>query len=536
MDSSASRFVAALLSQTPGSEATTSPGGTTLSMALVPVKQVVVVLEASEHQVQMKEQVKQAVATAKLGVPLHVVIVNRREIDVTDALKENISLVQMKAITGWNWVPGKDAVCVRGPTLPQVISGAKLANSSASLSLEAMKEVSHREAYTVREFQAALMQRKPVVSWALAAVCVATFTLQMQWGDSQPVMAAAAMGALIPTRVLEGEWWRLFAVMLLHANFIHLLMNMMATLSFGPFLERLMGSGRYLLLFVLSGLGGSLLSLTRGGEGIGVGASGGVWGLMVAGAVAVTWPRGLLPYSLAMQMKQRAWVPVGINLMYSLQPGIDIRAHLGGGIAGALLVLGLTRGAVPNELLKPSRALNLAAVGVGLLLAASMGISVMKGKPWELTGPWKLARVTLEGTGVSVMVPSSMTVRHEANTTLWHFGELNSTGAEFIVQVLAPLKEDLDVSHALEELVTENEKAADGLHYTQKPKIVKLPSGREVVKAEMAPDDKDDVRYLHQWWSMEGHRWVLVLANVLNSTSPERHQQLEVVADSVLTE
>ncbi len=536
MDSSASRFVAALLSQTPGSEAAQSPGGTTISMALVPVKHVVVVLEASEHQVQMKEQVKQFVATAKLGVPLHVVLVNPRDVDVIEALKENISLLQMKAITGWNWVPGKEAVCVRGPTLPQVIAAAKLANSSASLSLDAMKEVSHREADVVREFQTAVMQRKPTVSWALAATCVAIFALQMFWGDGQPVLAAAGMGALIPNRVLAGDWWRLFAVMLLHANFIHLLMNMMAMLSFGPFLERLMGSGRYLLLFVLSGLGGSILSLTRGGEGIGVGASGGIWGLMLAGAVVVTWPRGLLPTSLATQMKQRAWVPVGINLMYSLQPGIDIRAHIGGGIAGGLLVLLLTRGAVPNEPLKPSRLFNVAALGVGLLLSGSMGIALMEGRPWSIHGAWTLAPVKLEGTGLTLSVPEGMKLKHEAGSDVWRLGEINSTGAEFIIQIHEPEAEEVDLSNALESLVAAKEEVPVGLHFTSRPQIVKLPSGREVVKAELAPDDATDVRFLHEWWFLDDRRWVVLVANALNSSSADRRGQLSQVADSIVTE
>ena len=381
-------------------------------------------------------------------------------------------------------------------------------------------------------FVAALMQRKPVISWAIAAVCVALFGLQMLWGEGLPVLVASRMGAEIPSRVLAGEWWRLFSVMLLHANFFHLLMNMLAMLSFGPFLERLMGSGRYLLLFVLAGLGGSLLSLTRGGDGIGVGASGGIWGLMVAGAVAVTWPRGLLPSSLAMQMRQRAWGPVAINLVYSLQPGIDMLAHVGGGLTGGLLVLALTRGAVANEPLRPSRFFNVAALGVGLLLAASMGIALTQGRPWELSSPWKLEPVALEGTGVTLSVPEAMKLKHEKN--LWHFGDLNELGAELIVFVAEPLAEDEDLSRQLDDLVPELKTPEAGFHYAQAPKRTRLPSGREVVFSELVPDDKKDVRFLWQWWILgENRRWVHLIANALNTTSAARKQQLEAIADSV---
>jgi membrane associated rhomboid family serine protease len=465
-----------------------------------------------------------------------VVLVNPRDLDVSEVIKAQIrpALLQMKAMAGVNWVPGQAPVAVRNNLLPQLVAAAKLANSSASLSLEAVREESHREADVVRAFQLAVMQRKPVISWTIAVVCVAIFGLQMLWGDGQPVQAAARMGAEIPNRVFAGDWWRLFSVMLLHANFFHLLMNMMAMLSFGPFLERLMGSGRYLLLFVLAGLGGSLLSLVRGGEGIGVGASGGIWGLMVAGAVAVTWPRGLLPGSLALQMRQRAWGPVVINLFYSLQPGIDMLAHVGGGITGGLLVLGLTRGAVANEPLKPSRLFNVAALGVGLLLAASMGIALTEGRPWELTSPWTLAPVTLEGTGVTLSVPEGWKLEHEKTT--WHCGDLNETGAELIILVTEPVSEDEDLSRALEDMLVEMKKPEEGFHYGQAPRRMKLPSGREVVFAELIPDNKDDVRFLWAWWSMEeNRRWVRVLANALNTTSPARKQQLKAIADSVVT-
>lgn len=229
-----------------------------------------------------------------------------------------------------------------------------------------------------------LRQRTPVVSFGLAAVCVSIFALQMFWGSGEPVTAATRMGALIPSEVFAGDWWRLFSVMLLHGSLLHLAFNMLALLSFGPFLEKLIGSPRYLLLFVLSGLGGSVSSILRGTEIIGVGASGGIWGLMVAGAVVVTWPRGLLPAALAAQLRQRAWTPVAINLFYSLQPGIDMRAHIGGGVVGGLLVFLLTSSASQNEPLRPSTGFKFAAVVAGVLLAVSFGLALADGHPWQL--------------------------------------------------------------------------------------------------------------------------------------------------------
>jgi rhomboid protease GluP len=224
--------------------------------------------------------------------------------------------------------------------------------------------------------------RRALISWTIAAACVAIFALQTLWGGGDPVAMASRMGALIPSRVLGGEWWRLFSVMLLHGSIVHLVLNMLALLSFGPFLERLIGSSRYLALFVISGVGGSLLSMSRGVDIIGVGASGGIWGLMVAGAVVVTWPRGLIRPELALQLRQRAWTPVVINLLYSLQPGIDMLAHLGGGAVGGVLVYTLTQGARPGEPLRDTAPFKVLAAVVGSMLVSSFVIALSRGQPW----------------------------------------------------------------------------------------------------------------------------------------------------------
>src|SRR5260370_13797086 len=79
-----------------------------------------------------------------------------------------------------------------------------------------------------------------------------------------------------------------------------------------------------------------------------VGASGGIWGLMVAGAVLVTWPRERLPALISAAQRKRAWTPVLINGFYSFTPGIDWLAHLGGGLTRGLLVLfGLITAGIP---------------------------------------------------------------------------------------------------------------------------------------------------------------------------------------------
>lgn len=537
MDSPASRFVAALLSQNPGGAVSQQgPYAFVVSVPVGNLATTVVVVQVAGPTLELGEQVKALVARAVMGQPLHVVLVHAPGVDVSAPLLEHIKPMglQMKQVGGWTWAPGEQAVSVRGPALKVVSAAAEQANTNPELSLSTVAETMDRDAALVGAFQDAVMQRKPFVSWAIAAVCVVFFGLQYWWGSGLPVLAASRMGAEIPSRVLAGEWWRLFSVMLLHANVFHLAMNMLALLSFGPFLERLIGNGRYLALYVLSGLGGSLLSLTRGGDTIGVGASGGVWGLMVAGAVAVTWPRGLMPAPLALQLRQRAWTPVLINVVYSLQPGIDMLAHLGGGLAGGLLVLVLGRGGTEQRPLERSPLFGALGAAMGLLLAGSMGLALEQGKPWQLIGKWELAPVQLEGTGLSLSLPKGFARTPDDQPGRWRWGGLEETGVGVIVVVTEPIPEEEDLSLALDDMIKELEKPLDGMHYGQGPKKVKLASGQEAVFSELIPDDKDDVRFLWQWWTIEsGRRWVMVAANALNTTSDERKQQLLQIADSL---
>lgn len=392
--------------------------------------------------------------------------------------------------------------------------------------------MSAHEGAVVDRFASELGRRHSVISWAVASLCVAMFALQMYWGAGQPIVPAARMGAEIPSRVLAGEWWRLFSVMLLHGNLLHLAFNMMALLSFGPFLERLIGSGRYLTLYVLSGVGGSLLSLTRGGDGIGVGASGGVWGLMVAGAVVATWPRQLIPSALATGLRQRAWTPVFINLLYSLQPGIDMLAHVGGGLAGGVLVWLLTARAEQGPL---RRSVPFGVLGglVGALLLSATGLAFAEGKPWQLISSWTMKRVELEGAeGLSLKVPEHFELLHEANSPQWRWGNLNTDGAELFVMA-DTFSEPVEEEEALAVLLEEAQKPMEGFHFLSAPSRKTLPSGRVTYFAALKPNDVEDVRFLWQWWFVDRNlHTVLFLVNALDSTSAERRAQLEAMADS----
>jgi membrane associated rhomboid family serine protease len=148
------------------------------------------------------------------------------------------------------------------------------------------------------------------------------------------VRAQTTSGELIG--LAEGEWWRLLTAAFLHANIIHLGMNMLGLWWFGSPLEATLGRARFLLVYLVSGLAGSAGALIATPNAITVGASGALFGMLGA---ALVLERGGIPV-----FGGGALGVIVLNLAFTfLIPGISIGGHIGGLIGGALCALALMR-------------------------------------------------------------------------------------------------------------------------------------------------------------------------------------------------
>jgi membrane associated rhomboid family serine protease len=142
--------------------------------------------------------------------------------------------------------------------------------------------------------------------------------------------------ALYPPAILL-QPWGVFTYMFVHANFMHILFNMIGLFFFGPRLEMQLGSRPFLNLYLLSGLGGAALSFVFAWQAAVVGASGAVFGVLLG--FAYFWPReriyiwGILPV-------EARWL-VGVLAAMALFSGLSGAggnvahfAHLGGFVGG----------------------------------------------------------------------------------------------------------------------------------------------------------------------------------------------------------
>lgn len=153
--------------------------------------------------------------------------------------------------------------------------------------------------------------------------------------------------ALIPALVEDGEWWRLLTPMLVHApGLFHVAMNMLVLYVYGPNVEQAYGKLEFVAVYVTSGFLGSAFSYSFGSGRPSVGASGAIFG--VVGALAVYLYKRRASTVIG-QYLQGLIVFLGLNLVISLLlPRIDVFAHLGGFVGGALLGLGYDREAGPR--------------------------------------------------------------------------------------------------------------------------------------------------------------------------------------------
>lgn len=144
----------------------------------------------------------------------------------------------------------------------------------------------------------------------------------------------------IPEAVRRGEWWRPTTAIFLHANLLHLGMNGLALWLFGSAVEKSMGRWRYLAIFFVAGSLGNLLSAMTSTYDVSVGASGGIFGVIAAFAVATYHMDSPLYASLRRRLLMLLALMVTADFTISgLEPQVDTLAHAGGFVAGLVLAL-----------------------------------------------------------------------------------------------------------------------------------------------------------------------------------------------------
>jgi membrane associated rhomboid family serine protease len=200
---------------------------------------------------------------------------------------------------------------------------------------------------------------------ALIAINVIVFLIELAGGGAGQFSGGGSVihdAGLRGPDVADGDWWRVITGGFLHAGFLHLLLNMYVLYVAGSILEPAIGTPRFLGIYFVSLLAGSLGVLIVDPNTTTVGASGAIFGLMAA-VIVVARGRGVE------QVAQQFGLFVVLNLVLTFSiPGISIGGHIGGligGAAAALLVIFVER----RMSGRPGYMLELA--GITLMIAAT---------------------------------------------------------------------------------------------------------------------------------------------------------------------
>jgi len=239
-----------------------------------------------------------------------------------------------------------------GVHCPECVAEARAATPRA------VRRASGRSSGFVRWLRSAFApgSSMPVVTWTIAAIAIVVFLLSLGFPQISNALAYIPLLTVV-------EPWRMLTVVFVHASFLHIIFNLWALLVTGPAVEAMLGRIRFLALFLLSTLGGSVLVLLLAPTTSVVGMSGAIFGLFGATFILL---RGLGANPTMLL------IVIAVNLVFSFLPGSNVawQAHVGGLVVGALI----------GWLLVSTRRRNQRGLQIGLLIgafAALVGLTVL---------------------------------------------------------------------------------------------------------------------------------------------------------------
>jgi rhomboid protease GluP len=182
------------------------------------------------------------------------------------------------------------------------------------------------------------------VSIAIIIINIAIFTLVEMTGSSDDVGHMLRWGASYPEFIRSGEYYRLFTCMFLHFGIEHLINNMVLSLFIGDFLEKAIGKIRYLIIYLIGGIGSStvsyLISIRIGHDAVSAGASGAVFAVIGALLYLLLRNHGQVE---GLSFKRLAIMSALSLYVGFTSGGVDNSAHVGGLLCGILLSVLLYR-------------------------------------------------------------------------------------------------------------------------------------------------------------------------------------------------
>lgn len=213
---------------------------------------------------------------------------------------------------------------------PDITKDMNFKEKGLELFLKITNDINKKNEDDARMNENVFKPKKPIITYILIAINVLVFILSM---FNENILLNFAVNRELIVNI--GQYYRLFTGMFLHSGIIHLLFNMYALYIIGMQLESFLGKWKYLVVYLLSGLGASMLSIFFSNS-FSVGASGAIFGLM--GALLYFGYHYRVYLDSVVKSQIIPLIVLNLILGFTLS-GIDNWAHVGGLVSGILATM-----------------------------------------------------------------------------------------------------------------------------------------------------------------------------------------------------
>ena len=219
---------------------------------------------------------------------------------------------------------------------PKLKDKALFDHEGFDLLIDATNDINVKTEENNKLFEDTFKPKFVYVTLAIIGLCILMFLITTFTGGSNNAYNLYRFGASLRQAIVnDKEIWRLITCCFLHAGILHLLVNMYSLFIIGSQIETYMGKVKYLIIYLISAISGSLMSIIFN-ENISVGASGAIFGLLGSLLYFGYHYRVYLGTVIRTQIVPIIILNLGIGFMFN---GIDNFAHIGGLIGGYLATM-----------------------------------------------------------------------------------------------------------------------------------------------------------------------------------------------------
>ena len=219
---------------------------------------------------------------------------------------------------------------------PTITKKTSFTEKGLELFIKLTDEIGKKSEQNQQDAEKLFTLKTPIVTYILIGINVAIFILMNILGSSTNVVTLLKFGANYAPLIKAGEYYRLFTAAFLHIDILHLLCNMYALYIVGSQMESFLGKTKYLFVYIMSSIIGSLMSMVFMNDTISAGASGAIFGLFGSLLYFGYYYRIYLGNMLHSQIIPIILLNLALGFVIS---GVDVFAHIGGLVAGILATM-----------------------------------------------------------------------------------------------------------------------------------------------------------------------------------------------------